>query len=74
MATTTTTANATVKWFSKMKGYGFVTSPDIEGDILVHQSVIDMEGYRYLKPNQQVVIVGIDTTDSGMRALKVEII
>ena len=63
--------NASVKWFSKVKGFGFAISDHFEGDILVHQSVIDMEGYRYLKPDQAVVIEGIEVTDNGARALKV---
>ena len=63
--------NATVKWFSKVKGYGFAVSEDFDGDILVHQSVIDMEGYRYLKPDQPIVVEGYDVTDNGARALKV---
>lgn len=69
MATTTTTA--TVNWFSKLKGFGFATAEGIEGDIMVHQSVIDMEGYRFLKPDQKITIEGIETTERGMRALKV---
>ena len=62
---------ATVKWYSKVKGFGFANSKELEGDILVHQSVIDMEGFRYLKPDQEIVIDGLESTEYGVRALKV---
>lgn len=62
---------ATVKWFSKVKGFGFATVEGMDEDVMVHQSVIDMEGYRFLKPNQEITIEGLDETDNGKRALKV---
>jgi cold shock CspA family protein len=34
----------TVKWFNHEKGYGFVVSEDVEGDILLHKSVIEAYG------------------------------
>lgn len=43
----------TVKWFSAQKGYGFIT--DSEGkDVFVHQSSIDMDGFRHLNRNDFV--------------------
>ena len=68
-----TTIAAKVKWFSKVKGFGFAVVEDSEKDIMVHQSVLAMEGYRFLKPNQEITIVGVETTENGMRALKVEV-
>lgn len=64
---------ATVNWFSKVKGYGFAKIEGIEGDVMVHQSVIAMDGYRFLKPNQEITIVGTEQTDRGLRAVKVEV-
>ena len=29
-----------VKWFSHEKGFGFICSTEIEGDILLHRSVV----------------------------------
>lgn len=43
----------TVKWFDSKKGYGFLTMED-GNDIFVHYSVINMEGYKDLKENQEV--------------------
>jgi CspA family cold shock protein len=43
----------TVKWFSRTKGYGFITQP--EGpDVFVHYSAIAGEGFRNLDEGQQV--------------------
>jgi CspA family cold shock protein len=44
----------TVKWFNAEKGFGFIT-PDGGGeDLFVHQSEIQMEGYRSLAEGQRV--------------------
>lgn len=34
----------TVKWFNQEKGYGFVVSSDLPGDILLHKSVVEAYG------------------------------
>lgn len=47
-------ATGTVKWFNATKGYGFI-SPDEEGeDLFVHQSEIQMDGFRELIEGQRV--------------------
>jgi CspA family cold shock protein len=43
----------TVKWFSRTKGYGFITQPD-GPDVFVHYSAIQGEGFRNLDEGQQV--------------------
>ena len=43
----------TVKWFNDSKGYGFITR-DNGGDIFVHQSTIQAEGFRSLAEGQRV--------------------
>ena len=43
----------TVKWFSNAKGYGFITS-ESGGDVFVHHSVIQGDGYKSLDEGQQV--------------------
>jgi CspA family cold shock protein len=47
-------AVGTVKWFNATKGFGFIT-PDGGGeDLFVHQSEIQMQGYRELAEGQRV--------------------
>lgn len=43
-----------VKWFSSEKGYGFISSEEVENDIYVHFSDIQMEGFKTLEQNDTV--------------------
>lgn len=49
----------TVKWFSSEKGYGFISKTD-GGDVFVHFSAIEMDGYKSLDEGQQVTFELID--------------
>ncbi len=42
-----------VKWFNNAKGWGFISAED-GADIFVHYSQITGDGYRTLRPGQQV--------------------
>ncbi|MEZ4679069.1 MAG: cold shock domain-containing protein [Caldilineaceae bacterium] len=44
----------TVKWFNDQKGYGFIARDEGGGDIFVHHSAIQMQGYRSLIEGQRV--------------------
>ena len=47
-------AVGTVKWFNATKGFGFIT-PDGGGEeLFVHQTQIQMNGYRELTEGQRV--------------------
>ena len=47
-------ANGTVKWFSDKKGFGFIELEDGSGDVFVHHSAINMDGFRSLDEGDQV--------------------
>lgn len=43
-----------VKWFSRLKGYGFITPDEGEQEVFVHYSAIEGEGYRNLYEGDRV--------------------
>lgn len=47
-------AQGTVKWFNSEKGYGFIAIDGGQGDVFVHFSAIEMDGYRSLDDGQRV--------------------
>jgi CspA family cold shock protein len=47
-------ANGTVKWFNDTKGFGFITPDEGGEDLFVHQSEIEVQGYRSLAEGQRV--------------------
>jgi CspA family cold shock protein len=48
-----------VKWFSAEKGYGFIERED-GGDVFVHYSAIQTDGYRSLEEGQSVEFEIVD--------------
>jgi CspA family cold shock protein len=46
-------AKGIVKWFSDKKGFGFIEQEE-GGDIFVHHSAIQMEGFRTLAEGDRV--------------------
>ncbi len=63
-------ATGTVKWFNAEKGFGFIQPDDGAPDVFVHQSAIEMQGYRSLDEGQKVTF---DTTQGpkGLQASNV---
>jgi CspA family cold shock protein len=60
----------TVKWFSRVKGYGFVAPDDGGKEIFVHFSGIEGEGYRNLEEGQKVTYT-VEETPKGPQAVSV---
>ncbi len=56
-----------VKWFDVRKGFGFITSE--EGvDYFVHYSQIQMDGFRKLKADQEVMFDPKEEEDGRLSA------
>ena len=65
--------NGTVKWFNEEKGFGFISNDNGSGDVFVHFSSIQGEGFKTLQEGQHV---SYDTeqdpkNSSKMRAINV---
>jgi CspA family cold shock protein len=60
----------TVKWFSRVKGYGFISPDGGEKDVFVHFSAIAGEGYRNLEEGQRVEF-SIEDSPKGPQAAEV---
>ena len=60
----------TVKWFSRVKGYGFIAPEDGGKEIFVHFSGIEGEGYRNLEEGQKVTYT-VEDTPKGPQAVSV---
>ena len=65
--------NGTVKWFSEEKGFGFISNDDGSGDVFVHFSAIQGQGFRTLQEGQKVTFeTETDPKDSKkLRAVNV---
>lgn len=59
----------TVKWFNNEKGFGFITGEDNK-DLFVHQSSIQVEGFRSLEEGESVSF-DIETDKRGSKAVNV---
>ncbi|GAB6064989.1 cold shock domain-containing protein [Aquifex pyrophilus] len=62
-----------VKWFSKDKGYGFITREDNNSDVFVHFTDILMDGFKTLQKGQLVEFEVVDDT-KGPRAKNVKVL
>jgi len=64
--------NGTVKWFNSEKGYGFIQREGA-GDVFVHFSAIQMNGYRTLEEGQPVEF-DLEQGPKGEHALDVRLV
>ncbi len=60
----------TVKWFNAKKGFGFINDPEVPGDIFVHFSVIQTDGFRTLNEGESVEYE-LFTDEKGSKARNV---
>jgi CspA family cold shock protein len=62
----------TVKWFSRVKGWGFIEPDQGERDVFVHYENILGEGFRNLEKGERVSF-RVEDTPKGPKALDVVI-
>jgi CspA family cold shock protein len=65
------TATGVVKWFSNVKGYGFINVDGTDTDVFVHYSAIQGNGYRTLEEGDRVQFV-ISQGQKGKEARQVQ--
>ena len=66
--------SGSVKWFDPQKGYGFIQSDEQDvGDIFVHFSGIEGEGFRVLEEGQKVEF-SIEDSSRGPAAVSVVVL
>ena len=63
-------AEGRVKWLNDKKGYGFIES-DEHGDVFVHYSAIDGNGFRTLSEGEPVTFE-VEERNKGLQAVKVK--
>lgn len=65
--------NGTVKWFNEVKGFGFISNDNGSGDVFVHFSAIQGNGFKFLSEGQRVTFdTECDPKDSSkLRAINV---
>lgn len=59
-----------VKWFNEAKGYGFIAKDDGSGDVFVHYSSIQGDGFKTLAEGDAVEFDVIES-EKGPKADKV---
>jgi CspA family cold shock protein len=59
-----------VKWFNNVKGYGFITRDDGEGDVFVHYSGIKKDGFKTLDEDNEVEF-DLEPNEKGEKAVNV---
>lgn len=63
-------ASGRIKWFDATRGFGFAVSDDVEGDILLHFSLLKEHNRRSL-PEGALVEVEVVRQNRGLQAIRV---
>ena len=60
----------TVKWFNLVKGYGFVTPENAQGDVFLHMTVLRQAGFEKLPPGSTVECLAVQGA-KGLQVLEI---
>ena len=66
-------SRGTVKWFNEKKGFGFIVDPQVAGDIFVHFSAIQVDGFKTLQEGD-LVEYELYTDEKGSKARNVSVV
>ncbi len=66
-------ATGTVKWFNKVKGFGFIVSDEGEKDVFVHITAVTESGLNELEEGQKVSYEMIEEP-KGLKATKITLV
>jgi CspA family cold shock protein len=67
------TMEGNVKWFNEVKGFGFISVPEISEDVFVHHTAIQASGFRTLTEGARVCF-DVEQTSKGLKANNVYVI
>lgn len=63
-------SNGTVKWFNKVKGYGFIVPTDGGEDVFIHVTTLEKAGMKRLEEGQEVEYEA-EIKDGRLRAVNI---
>ena len=63
---------AEIKWFSRLKGFGFAKVKGLKQDVFIHGALLEEKRIQSLKPGQKVRL-WITTSNSGPEARKIQL-
>ncbi len=60
--------DAVVKWFDALRGYGFVTCDDVEGDVFLHAATLRRAGLEDIQPGDRLEVRCVEGPKGALAA------